>query len=259
MINRRVMLAVEDGLKEIGQPFKRHNTDTPDVKAGDHISYGILRGSGDVFYKAQCEGYDWYNIDNGYFKPGHFEGYYRISRGNTQAKFNPALATDDTRWKELGLEIKEWKDNEDGPIIICPPTPAVCQFFSIDQNLWIMRTVAKFKQNTNREVIVRHKDDPRPLDDMLDKAFCVYTFNSSVAWLALLNGVPAITDNFCVVKSWNNLTIDDVNSDLKRFDRKELFNFMANTQFTLQEFRERYDLWLPAIKSMSTWDGILGK
>ena len=49
-----------------------------------HIGYGILRGMEDVFPECDRIKKPWFNVDNGYFKPNHYDGYYRVSFKNTQ-------------------------------------------------------------------------------------------------------------------------------------------------------------------------------
>lgn len=252
--NHRVLSAVAAGFARAGAPVQAMQcAGASTVPEGEHICYGVLRGSDTVLKTSERLGWPWYHIDNGYFRPGHFHGYYRISKGNTQAQFSAAQAMSGERWRELGLAIAPWQRNPFGHVLICPPTAAMGGFFGIDVDAWLRGVQETLSAHSVRPLRVRHKHASHPLEDDLRGAYAVVTFNSSVAWQALLLGIPAIADRSCVVRSWNHFEFADIEQDLTQCDRQALFHFLANNQFTLQEFAEQPELWLTALRTQLSW------
>lgn len=194
-----------------------------------HIAYGILRGVDKLFGQALADCKSFFNIDRGYFSPGHFDGYYRISHKGTQAKYDSAF---ETHIKfDMCLEpIRKYDKSK--PVLVCPPTDAVCKFFGFK---WCPEKI-------DQKFIVRHKGDPNPI--IWDEISAVLTFNSSVGWEALQRGIPCLSDTtHSVVGSYyNTISIDEAIEMFNTMPRKPLFDFMRSHQFTLGEIA-RGDAW----------------
>lgn len=201
-------------------------------------TYGILRGSGPWVQAERATGQRTLVADKGYWKPGHFDGYYRLAWQGTQDVYAPQMAQG-ARLEALGLTIEPWRSGNEGHVLVCPPTEAVCEFFKLGQTpeewaMWRLEALA----GTGRPVVVRTKDSVVPLQTHLDHAAAVVTFNSSVGWEALRQGIPVVSDpQHSTVGSFLGTTLADLGSDMARFDRRALFSFMANRQFTLQEIK----------------------
>lgn len=192
------------------------------------VAYGILRGCDDVFKAADRYGVPYFNVDRGYFNPGHYGGYYRISYKGTQARWYENIPR-----KPGNFRLKPIT-KRDGYILICPPTDHVKQFFGVDEWRWRITQPSR-----EPGPITRLKGDPAPIDWPNIKA--VVTFNSSVGWEALRRGIPVLSDinhsiigSFYKAKEFNQL-IDNFYS--MPDTRLELFEAMNAHQFTLDEIR----------------------
>lgn len=199
---------------------------------GDDIAttYGILRGAGE--WAQQNGALLW---DKGYFKSGHYEGYYRASWMGTQAPFNFSASSDNSRWRRLDIAIEPWR-NSPGHILVCPPTDLVYKFYGLED--WWGTTkqqlLARFEEP--KDIRIRQKGTSVPLDNDLNGAEAVVTFNSGVGWEALRRGIPVVSDLRCsTVGSFLGTTIADLGKPVAHHDRRALFSFMANRQFTLAE------------------------
>lgn len=203
----------------------------------DAILYGILRGCSDVIHYNFKNGHNYLHLDKGYLKPHHFSGYYRISLNDTQAHYKDVKLPSD-RAKKLNIVLKDWQDNENGIVLIVPPTTAMEVFYGIDAKKWIDTTIKKLN---GRPYKVRTKEEASQisLQDDLKTAKCVITFNSNCALEAVLAGIPAIaTSQHSIVRDWNQLTMNNVEDCYGRsisLDRDKLLNFVAYHQFTLDE------------------------
>ena len=219
-----------------------------DVVGGEdlHIAYGILRGTAEVFRECGRLGKPYIHLDRGYWKPGHYDGYYRVSLcGTHQTAGLDKLSPDYERWRALGVEMKPWRGFDHGkPVLVCPPTGEVAGFFGLDPELWRMQAVEASWWNDYEcllhqpyaNVKVRLKGDTWPLD-FSDFNF-VKTFNSSVGWQALAAGIPCVSDpvHSIVGATYGKIPLEKL-SEAQYMDRERLFGVMAGLQLTLEEIR----------------------
>lgn len=192
------------------------------------IGYGILRGMADKFRSLDATGKPWFNVDRGYWKPGHYDGYYRISLNGTQQTTGlDKLEPDYDRWDALGLSIETRpRHDPQGRILICPPTDAVTQFFQL-QNIHI---------KPDPKLIIRRKDSVESLQKDLDKCCMVRTFNSSVGWEALRQGIPVVSDkSHSFVGAYQNQV--DKMSQLTIDGRRRMFAVQSSLQLSLEEIK----------------------
>lgn len=234
-ISEKVMLASSRGWRI---PAKHTTLFRKGEFNDEALLYGILRGCSDVIHYNFKHGHDYLHIDRGYIKPNHFSGYYRISLNDTQARYKD-VSLPSERAKKLNVTIRDWQDNENGLILIIPPTVAFAIFYGIDIEQWIKTTIKKIG---DRPYKVRTKEDHTQVEDDFKTAKCVITFNSNAALEAILFGVPAIaTSQHSIIRDWNNLTMNDVNDCYDKsvnLDRNKLLNFAAYHQFTLDEIEK---------------------
>lgn len=227
---------IADTIAEVIHVSDMHGTDlhsTNSIGAVDfakydaHIAYGILRGTDEVFKRASANGKPWFNIDRGYWKPNHYDGYYRVSLCGTQQTFGlDKLEPDYARWDALGLEILPVKERN-GYVLVCPPTEHAQAFFppSSMPRCW-----------PNEMEYVRYKNSVESLQLDLDKSKRVVTFNSSVGWEALRQGIPVISDpTHSIVGAYQKLVDKSIHDDSN--ERRRLFAIMAGLQLTLEEIR----------------------
>lgn len=228
-------------------PLRHASLLSNEEMVAESIGYGILRGLMHIFRRCEKKNVDWWELDNGYFKRGHFQGYYRVSKNNLTANFDEKMANSlfDDRFEALGIPVLPWREpNASDHILICPPTESICEFFDLGE-CFLTRKEHQDLVDSGRKIILRKKGDPTPLKDHLTGCYAVVTHSSNVGVDALLLGIPAITKNH-TINQWNNLKTCDITSytSLIASDRRKLFNYMANCQFTLAELAksETWDL-----------------
>ncbi len=202
-----------------------------------HIAYGILRGTTEVFREAGKAGKSWFNIDKGYWKPGHYDGYYRVSLRGTQQTFGfDKLVPDYERWDSLGIEVLPDKKVPKDHFIACPPTDYVCKFFGCDN--WFSEKFPFYHSRQPPFVYKRAKGSSIPLQEVFDKSLgTVATFNSSVGWEALRQGIPVVSDpTHSIVGAYQKLIDKPLHTDTHL--TRALFSVMAGLQLTLDEMRQ---------------------
>lgn len=216
-----------------------------DIGWGDiHIGYGILRGMDDVFRACHKAGKPFIHIDRGYFKPGHYDGYYRVSLNGTQQTTGlDKLEPDYARWDGLGIEILPEKSGGTYTLC-CPMSPHVKEFFrDIDPYVYSSLPFPEIKE----PAILRTKDSKHPIESHMLYAKKVVTFNSSVGWETLRQGIPVVSDpTHSIVGSYLKMIDRPIHGDMN--ERRKLFAIMSSLQLTIAEMRS--GMLLPLINKL---------
>lgn len=210
-------------------PYSR-GKDNPFEWADIHIGYGILRGMDEIFKECDKVKRPWFNIDKGYWKPGHYDGYYRISlRGTQQILGLDKIKPDYERWDKLELEILP-SIQRDSHALICPPTDYVSGFFN--NRHWL----ELWGFDIGRDNVIREKGSAENIQKQFDVCSEVRTFNSSVGWEALRQGIPVVSDpQHSIVGAYQKMLDKDISKDSN--ERRKLFAIMAGLQLRLDEIR----------------------
>ncbi len=226
----------------------------PPVKLldGPAAMYGILRGTGDIMKKCQWVGRDFYYIDIGYFRPGHYGGYYRVTQNGMQKIFGPFENKGRTdRWEALNITIAPWRKTG-RHILVCPLSGFVGSFLNIDPREWTRTVVNELSLYTDRPIIIRPKNPKlasvhssniqnpsgfpvTDLEESLQDCWCLVTHSSKVAIEALIIGVPVIVLGESAAKpvSWSLEHIEKPIWPVREWWANEL----AYNQWTLDEMR----------------------
>ncbi len=196
-------------------------------------SYGILRGTGELFKKSK----NFYYIDHGYlgasnrtFDQGStiikdLNGYFRVVHndfiGFELEKF------DNNRLNKLNLNFKK-KRTSGEYIILSEPSHHIKNFFKI--NNWVDQTIDKLKKYTDRKIFVHNKFSPISLELLLEKAWAFVSFQSTAGFKAMLKGVPA---HFTYKNLQNINTLEGIESGEINLN---VFSALSYNQWTLKEF-----------------------
>lgn len=186
---------------------------------------------------------------------------------NRDAYFSPG-GHDDSRRKQLGLKLEDWKHNPNGAIVIAG------QHFKSQQwqgqppvEDWINRTIEKIRQHTDRRIVVRpHPRCPltrsignshsvvvqRPnkirgsYDDFdfgYASAWAIVNWSSNPAVQAVRGGVPVFTGPSSLAWPVANKNLDSI-EDPHKLDRTQWLCDLAHTEYTLEEIAQGIPLRL---------------
>ena len=198
------------------------------LRAGPAAVYGLLRGCGEIVRACDWVGRDYYHIDNGYFRPGHYDGYFRVTLNALQKA--PDAASSD-RWERLGTEFRPWRRSGKS-ILVVPPSEFVAKWHNIDLPRWNAAVCGEIERYTERPVYM--KPEKGRMDEALENVWCVVTFNSMAALHALREGIPVITlypDHVAGPVSWS---LEDIEDPV--WPERDPWAFgVAYQQFTLEE------------------------
>lgn len=233
--NRIVLSSLIEGLRRCGVSHVVRRAADYDGCPVPSISYGVLRGAGQIYRDCMEAGVPWWNIDKGFFHPGHFSGYYRIGYRHLQPLFHVDADGDDRRWRALGIELQPWVHRPEGTTLVCPPE-GICDFYGLEQRAWLQRVGRVLPGDVFGKMVVRLRTSRTPLSAALSLARCVVTHSSNVAIEAIVAGIPAYADTG-MVRSWNKMSFHEADRWQDHLDRRALCIQAANSQFTLDEFR----------------------
>lgn len=204
-----------------------------EYKEGASAVYGLKRGLLEVLKQSQNAGHDWFYIDHGYMNPGHFYGYYSVTKNAFQHTGEGEY--DAKRLDPIRPELKPMRHGEH--ILLFPPSRAFAEIVGIDVDAWIK----KYKKLlTDRPIRVREKHDPKPLEEDLEDCHAVVTHNSKAAIKAAIAGVSAFATQDCCVTGIS-ADLSSIDSPDLNIDREGWLRALSYHQFTLEEM-QKWDL-----------------
>jgi len=215
----------------------------------DVAVFGILRGTEKWLWKCKELGLNYYYFDHSYFfkahkhRPNEISNIlsYRLTKNAENLNRIVELDIEDKqriqKYRHFSETLRLKNIPRGGNILIIPPTEAVCRYYKIPSlKKWERQVKEKVRQWSDREFIVRPKTVDTPLEEDLQKAHCVITYQSTVGITAILKGIPVISDDVSMCKP---VSIDyvDIEKEYVRDDdlvNKWIDSLLAN-QFTMQE------------------------
>jgi hypothetical protein len=208
------------------------------LRAGGVAVYGILRGTGPLLRQAQREQRNWIYLDNGYFKPGHYDGFFRVTCNAYQ--FATRGKPDLSRLWRLGVDLKPWRKTG-RHVLVCPPSTVFAEHMGVNRAEWLTNTTQVLVRRTDREIRVRIKPIDGvavPLQDDLRECHAVVTLNSNVAVEALVAGVPVFCHAISAASPMARHDVNFIEEPGLPDGRLEWAATLAANQWTLAEMRD---------------------
>jgi hypothetical protein len=98
--------------------------------------------------------------------------------------------------------------------------------------------VSRLKQFTDREIILKHKEDTRSFRDLLQNAWAVVTCQSAAAVDAILEGVPSFCDPMSMAQAVSKTDLAQIENPFYPDNRREWFSSLLANQYLMSEIRE---------------------
>lgn len=211
----------------------------PDTLRGGGVAvYGILRGTGPLLRQAQREQREWIYLDNGYFRPGHYDGFFRVTRNAYQ--YIDSGPPDHDRLRRLGIEIKPWRLSG-RHVLVCPPSSVSAEHLGLNRAEWLTSVTQILARRTDREIRIRLKPiggTAVPLAADLKDCHAVVTFNSNVAVEALIAGVPVFCHPISAAAPLARQEVNLIEDPYLPDTRPDWAARLAANQWTLDEMRD---------------------
>lgn len=206
---------------------------------GGFAMYGSIH-LWDIFMLARRDGRDWIYADNGYLRPGHWDGYFSVTRRGYQ--WDGTGEGSEDRFAALDIVIQPWRTGG-RHVLVCPPTPIWSTLIGLDDGRWVRDTVAALKAATDRPIRIRRKPRKRsgdvpavPFAEDLKNCWAVVTHSTKAAVEALMAGVPVFCTAPCAA---SRLALADL-AEIERPFRPNRWDWacgLAANQWTIEEMR----------------------
>ena len=176
---------------------------------------------------------------------------------NREAYFGPK-GNDNSRAKQLGLELKPWDNNGDSIVIVGQHERSHQWRNNPSMSSWVSEQIRKIREHTDRDIIWRphprfpvtnleedfknvYRQNPVQVQDTYDDfdfscsgAYAVINHSSNPATHSVINGVPVFDSQASLAYEVGNPNYDTINDPL-RPDRTQWLNDIAHTEWTLEE------------------------
>lgn len=177
---------------------------------------GMIRGEGMIYNWCRNNNKRFFYIDHAYINRGYDSGnpnneWMRIT--DSGFAWNLMETRSDERWNKFfknnhDIESR-WNVNKDRPNILILPPSLATQYLFPESTAWLDQTLRILKKHTKKNLWVREKPIQTKLDGRnnligrikfnheknieqeLEDAAAVVTFNSAVAVQAIMRGIPA--------------------------------------------------------------------
>lgn len=214
--------------------------------SGDQHHFWGFIGTNEVnIRKCKKERNQWYFWDMPYYgrwyKGTQEEFYWRVSENHIH--YRRIIDYPSNRFKQWKVTPKEYTKGK--KILICPSSETMTRYTTgLSVKGWLIKTIDKIKQYTDRPIEVRHK--PRlngtsgpsvatiPFEIQAQNTHCVVTSVSLCAVEAQLLGIPTICHSDSFAKDISSTKLEEIENP-KRVDTKQWFYNLAYSQFTHKE------------------------
>ena len=180
---------------------------TEDFKYKDSTQPIVLRGilKKKIIHKCWEDNRTFFYMDTGYFgnestdkNPNGWKYWHRIVKNDLQ--HNDVVKRPGDRFKVFNKTFKPWKKSG-RKILIAKPDEKPMKFYGFDLDSWILDTVKKIQEYTDRPIEIRDRAKQRiervttnTLQQALDDdVFALVTFNSVAATESIFHGIPVFT------------------------------------------------------------------
>lgn len=248
---------IKDKILESFCDFTHENTRTniPQFELGDWPTFnkqkwtensvavvGTLRGTETIIWESQRRGHNFYYMDHAYFHATRlYQGdiQYRIIK--SQMQLNHLVDLDEEDYKRIDrykpITTKPFTKNGNH-ILLCPPTKAICRLYNLgDEQSWIDDMVLELKSHTDRDIIIRKKDETKTLQEQLKNCHAIVTHQSTAAIQAILQGVPSFCDLISQSVPVSETDISKIETPFYPDDdlRKQWIDSLLSCQFNMSE------------------------
>lgn len=137
----------------------------------------------------------------------------------------------------LMMPMRDWTYRPNGVILVCPPSEPMAEFFDINIDDWLDKTVQDIKAHTDIPYQVRFKPTHRAqrttLAQDLDQTIAMVTFNSNAGVESLFYGVPVISHGISATAPIS-IEYDEI-TQKPSYDRAAWGSWIAYSQWNMDE------------------------
>lgn len=191
--------------------------------------FGCLRGTEHLLWDCKEHNIPYYYIDHAYvhkaikhrINPVVKTKFYRITKNaeNYNKLIDWKKDVDLERrvqkilkQKDLGIDINFYKKHNGQDIIILPPTDFICNLYHYGStNEWIEKTINEIKKHTDRNIIIKRKEDKQySLESLYEKAYCIVSSQTTAVIDSLIKGIPSFCEDISCAKPLSKINLSQI-------------------------------------------------
>lgn len=241
--------AMCEGLKALGIPFAYNKTLSMPIKTKKLAMWGWKVGS-----ELMAKGHDILVMEHGYLADRKHYTSLGWNGLNGHALMPEYSDDGGERFKYLGVELKPWRENPNGYVLILGQLKGDASLFGFDAEVACNKWIRDLNSRGERVLFRHHPESIRhkrmwdikgaeisqgTLQEALDGAKYALSYNSNSCLDAILNGTP------CVAMDKGTMAYDVCGKgigDIIRPDREKCLNRISWAQFTLEEISKGWPL-----------------
>ncbi len=217
-------------------------------------------------------------MDNSYFSKFYDEkvSKFRFSINHIHPQFRTSSVDILNSFDDIphNITMKPWQEDFDisKHILICPPTGEVLSLFNLDPD-WLLNTVTKIRENTDRKIIIRFKEKIKSqekivleilnskytdiifgnsinrldINKLMENCYAVVAPASGVGVIAVTNGIPVFSESFGPVAGVASFDYTQINNPIFP-NREPWLKTLLLHEFTLADIHE--GVWLGRLKKL---------
>ena len=209
--------------------WKTFNRDEWIKKKTPVVILGCLRGTEYLIWDCKKYNISYYYFDHAYIhkaiqhriNPIVKTKYYRITKNaeNYNKLIDWKKDVDLERrvqkilkQKDLGIDINFYKKHNGQDIIILPPTDFICNLYHYGStNEWIEKTINEIKKHTDRNIIIKRKEDNQySLESLYEKAYCIVSSQTTAVIDSLIKGIPSFCEDISCAKPLSKINLSQI-------------------------------------------------
>ena len=257
MNSKPVFAAFEKSLKDAGCSVVHNSLDADVAVIWSVLWHGRMAQNKIVWDEFRSKGKNVIVLEVGGIQRGH-TWKVALNGINGEAYFGP-MGQDSTRSEKLGINLSDWKRNDDGDIIICCQHDKSHQWRMMPSVArWVNDVIDTLRNHTGRRIVIRPhprnllpaiehewtnviRSHPMHIQGSYDdfdfdptKAWAVISWSSNPGPQAVIKGIPAFTGPESLAYLVANKNLSRI-EDPQYFDRQDWFNNYVWTEYTLDE------------------------
>jgi hypothetical protein len=220
------------------------------------VIFGCLRGTEQIIW--DCNEYDipYYYFDHAYVfkaiqhRPNvHIrKSYYRITKNKESVtkliKWRNVREikrrVESIKWiKDFDIDVTHYKNGTD--ILILPPTESICRLYNYGSpDEWINKTKNELIKHTDRNIIVKRKDDQSvSLDSLFKKSYCIVSSQTTAVIDAIKRGIPSFCEDISCAVPVSKTNLSEIENPYRpsNVEVEDWFGSLLCNQFSTLEIK----------------------
>lgn len=255
----RYLFRSYEGEKQAASTSRLDLTDSILAKADMIVFTGILRGEGLIYRYCLENNKKFLYIDHAYLE----RRYNPQNSHNEWTRITPNAFTwsrnqieSSDRWESYFAHkypLLPWNVHGGKKILVLPPSEATKAIFP-ESVAWIENTINEIKKRTSLPIYIREKpsqptvdvesnrvtgrlnfDHPNTIDQDMQEARCIVTFNSAVPVLGTIRGIPCYCSPHAAAYPMN-INLDEIDNP-REPERQSWLNQLVYHQYTSEELK----------------------